>query len=69
MKRTSRASFLPQTWQLSPRIVLVLLCLQAVPAFSTIDTLVVLHTNDFHGYISPDGDRAAGLARLSVLCS
>ena len=66
MKRTSRASFRPQTWQLSLHIVLVLLCLQAVPAFSTIDTLVVLHTNDFHGYISPDGDRAAGLARIAT---
>jgi len=46
--------------------VLALLCLRAAPAFSTIDTLVVLHTNDFHGYISPDGDRAAGLARIAT---
>ena len=66
MKRTSIASFLPQTWQLSLHIALVLLCLRAAPAFSTIDTLVVLHTNDFHGYISSDGDRAAGLARIAT---
>jgi 2',3'-cyclic-nucleotide 2'-phosphodiesterase (5'-nucleotidase family) len=33
---------------------------------SEIDTLVVLHTNDFHGYISPDGDRTAGLARIAA---
>ena len=66
MKRTSRASFRPNTWQLSLHIVLALLCLQAAPAFSTIDTLVVLHTNDFHGYISSDGDRAAGLARIAT---
>ena len=56
MERTSRASFWPQTWQLSLHVVLALLCLRAAPAFSAIDTLVVLHTNDFHGYISPDGD-------------
>jgi len=35
-------------------------------AASEIDTLVVLHTNDFHGYISPDGDRTAGLARIAA---
>ena len=63
---TSRASFWPQTWQLSLHVVLALLCLRAVPAVSAIDTLVVLHTNDFHGYISPDGDRAAGLARIAT---
>ena len=63
---TSRASFWPQTWQLSLHVVLALLCLRAAPAFSAIDTLVVLHTNDFHGYISPDGDRAAGLARIAT---
>ena len=66
MKRTSRASFRPQTWQLSLHVALALLCLRAAPAFSTIDTLVVLHTNDFHGYISPDSDRAAGLARIAT---
>ena len=66
MKRTSIASFRPQTWQLSLHVALALLCLRAAPAFSTIDTLVVLHTNDFHGYISPDGDRAAGLARIAT---
>ena len=66
MKRTSRASFRPQTRQLSLHIVLALLCLRTTPAFSTIDTLVVLHTNDFHGYISSDGDRAAGLARIAT---
>ena len=63
---TSRASFRPQTWQSSLHVALVLLCLRAAPAFSTIDTLVVLHTNDFHGYISSDGDRAAGLARIAT---
>ena len=63
---TSRASFWPQTWQLSLHVVLALLCLRAAPAVSAIDTLVVLHTNDFHGYISPDGDRAAGLARIAT---
>ena len=56
----------PQTRQLSLHIVLALICLRTAPAFSTIDTLVVLHTNDFHGYISPDGDRAAGLARIAT---
>ncbi len=66
MKRTSIASFRPQTWQLPLHVVLALLYLRAAPAFSTIDTLVVLHTNDFHGYISPDGDRAAGLARIAT---
>ena len=66
MKRTSTASSRPQTRQWSLHIVLALLCLRAAPAFSTIDTLVVLHTNDFHGYISPDGDRAAGLARIAT---
>lgn len=66
MKRTSRASFRPQTRQWSLHIVLALLCLRAAPAFSTIDTLVVLHTNDFHGYISSDGDRATGLARIAT---
>ena len=45
---------------------LALLCLRAAPALPTIDTLVVLHTNDFHGYISPDGTRAAGLARIAA---
>ena len=34
--------------------------------YAATDTLVVLHTNDFHGYISPDGDRAAGLARIAA---
>ena len=38
----------------------------AAPAFPATDTLVVLHTNDFHGYISADGDRAAGLARIAA---
>ena len=66
MKRTSRASFRPKTWQSSLHVVLALLCLRAAPAVSAIDTLVVLHTNDFHGYISPDGDRAAGLARIAT---
>ena len=66
MKRTSIAFFRPKTWQWSLPVALALLCLQAVPAFSTIDTLVVLHTNDFHGYISSDGDRAAGLARIAT---
>ena len=66
MERTSIASFWPQIWQRSLHIVLVLLCLWAAPASSTIDTLVVLHTNDFHGYISSDGDRAAGLARIAT---
>ena len=66
MERTSIASFWPKTWQLSLHVVLALLCLRAAPAFSAIDTLVVLHTNDFHGYISPDGDRAAGLARIAT---
>ena len=66
MKRTSIAFFRPKTWQWSLPVALALLCLRAVPAFSTIDTLVVLHTNDFHGYISSDGDRAAGLARIAT---
>ena len=66
MERTSRASFRPQTWQSSLHVVLALLYLRAAPAVSAIDTLVVLHTNDFHGYISPDGDRAAGLARIAT---
>ena len=66
MKRTSRASFRPQTLQWSLHVVLALLCLRTAPAFSTVDTLVVLHTNDFHGYISSDGDRAAGLARIAT---
>ena len=66
MERTARASFRPQTWQLSLHVALALLYLRAAPAFSTIDTLVVLHTNDFHGYISPDGDRAAGLACIAT---
>ena len=66
MKRTSIASFHPQTWQLFLHVALVLLCLRTAPAFSAIDTLVVLHTNDFHGYISSDGDRAAGLARIAT---
>ena len=43
-----------------------LLCLNIDRAFSDIDTLIVLHTNDFHGYISPDGDRSAGLARIAT---
>ena len=63
---TSRASFRPRTWQLFLHVALALLCLRAAPTFSTIDTLVVLHTNDFHGYISSDGDRAAGLARIAT---
>ena len=66
MKRASRASSRPQTRQWSLPVALALLCLRAAPAFSTIDTLVVLHTNDFHGYISSDGDRAAGLARIAT---
>lgn len=36
------------------------------PAFPSADTLVVLHTNDFHGYISADGDRTAGLPRIAA---
>ena len=66
MERTSRASFSPQILQVSLRVALALLCLRATPAVSAIDTLVVLHTNDFHGYISPDGDRSAGLARVAT---
>ena len=62
MKRTSIAS----TWQLSLHVALALFCLRAAPAFSTNDTLVVLQSNDFHGYISSDGDRADGLARIAT---
>ena len=66
IERTSRASFRPKTYQLPLHVVLALLRLRAAPAISDIDTLVILHTNDFHGYISPDGDRAAGLARIAT---
>ena len=48
-----------------PLAFVALLCAVA-PAFPAPDTLVVLHTNDFHGYISSDGDRAAGLARIAA---
>ena len=43
-----------------------LLSLNVGRAFADIDTLIVLHTNDIHGYISPDGDRSAGLARIAA---
>ena len=48
------------------RLVVVALLCGVAHAFAATDTLVVLHTNDFHGYISADGDRAAGLARIAA---
>jgi 2',3'-cyclic-nucleotide 2'-phosphodiesterase (5'-nucleotidase family) len=46
----------------------ILVCLAATGSqvAGQVDTLVVLHTNDFHGYISEDGDRAAGAARIAA---
>tara|TARA_Y100001934_G_C11914629_1_gene568305 strand:+ start:182 stop:604 length:423 start_codon:yes stop_codon:yes gene_type:complete len=46
----------------------VILALGLTPfrgAEARVDTLVVLHTNDFHGYISAEGDRIAGAARIA----
>ncbi|MEE2659318.1 MAG: bifunctional UDP-sugar hydrolase/5'-nucleotidase [Candidatus Latescibacterota bacterium] len=30
------------------------------------DTVVIAHTNDFHGYLQADGDRSAGAARIAA---